>query len=67
MNYFMIKPRSMTQAEKARLHLAKHGIKCTVERTTGRGGCGFAIKIFGEKSAVCPLLEQIGISCDIPR
>lgn len=67
MKYFIINLKSMTQAEKARLYLAKHGIKSTVERTTGKGGCGFALRIFGEKSAVCPMLEQVGISCGIPR
>ena len=67
MKYFIINTKSMTQAEKARLYLANNGIKSTVERTTGKGGCGFALKIYGEKGAVCPLLEQIGISCGIPR
>ena len=67
MKFFIINVKSMTQAEKARLYLAKHGIKSTVERTTGNHGCGFALKIYGEKSAVCPLLEQVGISCGIPR
>ena len=66
MNYFIINLKSMTQAEKARLHLLKHGIKCTVERTAGKGGCGFTLKIFGERRTVCPLLAQTGISCDIP-
>lgn len=67
MKYFIINSRSMTQAEKARLYLAKNGIKSTVERTSGKGGCGFALKIYGERSTVCPLLEQIGISCGLPR
>lgn len=66
MNFFTLKVKSMTQAEKARLFLLRNGIKCTAERVTGRGGCGFALKIYGDKARVCPLLSQVGISCDIP-
>lgn len=67
MKYFIINLRSMTQAERARLFLSKNGIKSTVERTVGRGGCSFTLKIFGDREAVCPLLSKIGISCGIPR
>ena len=67
MKYFMINARSYTQAEKARLFLARNGIKSTVERTTGRGGCSFSLKIYGDRQEVCPLLARIGVSCDIPR
>lgn len=67
MNFFVINAKSMTQAEKARLYLARSGIKSVVMRTTGRSGCTFSLKIFGEKGAVCPLLSRVGISCDIPR
>ncbi len=65
MNYFIINAKSMTQAEKARLHLEKKGIKSVVQRTTGRNGCSFTLKIIGDKRVVCPLLSQVGISCDI--
>ena len=57
----------MTQAEKIRLYLAGNGIKSTVERVTGRGGCPFVLKIFGDRETVCPLLLKIGVSCGIPR
>ncbi len=67
MKYFIINVRSMTQAEKARLFLSRNGIKSSVERTVGRGGCSFSLKIFGNSEAVCPLLSKIGISCGIPR
>lgn len=67
MNFFVINAKSMTQAEKARLYLARSGIKSVVMRTTGRSGCTFSLKIFGEKGTVCPLLSRVGISCDIPR
>lgn len=67
MKYFMINARSYTQAEKARLFLARNGIKSTVERTTGRGGCVFSLKIYGDRQEVCPMLARIGLSCDIPR
>ncbi len=67
MNYFTINARSMTQAEKARLHLARNGIRSVVVRTTGRNGCTFTLKIFGDRGKACPLLSQVGISCDIPR
>ena len=67
MKYFIINTRSMTQAEKIRLYLAGNGIKSTVERVTGRGGCTFVLKIFVDRETVCPLLLKIGVSCGIPR
>lgn len=63
MKYFIINTRSMTQAEKIRLYLAGNGIKSTVERVTGRGGCTFVLKIFGDRETVCPLLLKTGVSC----
>lgn len=65
LKYFIINVKSMTQAEKARLFLARHGIKSAVQRTTGRGGCSFTLRIYGEPGQVCPLLSQAGVSCDI--
>lgn len=67
MNHFTINTESMTQAEKARVFLARHGIRNRVERTVGRGGCSFSLRIFGEREKVCPLLAQIGVSCGLPR
>ena len=67
MNFFLINTRSMTQAEKARLLLARNGIKSVVIRTSGRNGCTFTLKIFGDRGTVCPLLSRAGISCDLPR
>lgn len=67
MDNFTIKLKSATQAEKARLLLARSGIKSTAERVTGRGGCGFVLRIFGDRDKVCPMLTRAGISCDIPR
>ena len=66
MNYFIINIRSMTQAEKARLFLARNGIKSIIRRTTGRNGCVFMLKIYGDRETVCPLLSRVGISCDLP-
>ena len=63
--------KSFTHAEKARGHLARHGIRSVIERTSGGGrGCGFILKIWlnsVEPAEVCALLGQIGIACDIPR
>lgn len=67
MNFFIINARSMTQAEKARLFLARNGIRSVVQRTTRKNGCMFTLKIFGDEKAVCPMLSRVGISCDIPR
>lgn len=67
MNFFIINARSMTQAEKARLFLARNGIRSVVQRTTGKNGCMFTLKIFGDEKSVCPMLSRVGISCDIPR
>ncbi len=67
MDNFIINTKSMTQAERVRLYLAENGIKSRVERTTGRGGCTFSLRIYGDRETVCPLLLKIGISCGIPR
>lgn len=68
MKSFTIKMQSFTQAEKARAFLAKKGIKSIVQRTTGRGGCSFTLKITSAgRSAdeICRLLSQIGVGCDL--
>ena len=69
MNGFTIKMRSFTQAEKARSFLAKQGISSLVQRTSGRGGCAFALIVTRSggmsKNEVCRLLLQIGVDCDI--
>lgn len=58
MKYFIINTRSMTQAEKIRLYLAGNGIKSTVERVTGRGGCTFVLKIFGDREDGLPAAAE---------
>lgn len=62
--------KSFTQAQKALSFLQKHGIRCIVERSFGRGaGCGFALKVTdnnANKAEVCALLGSIGVSCDLP-
>ena len=67
MKYFIINTRSITQAEKARRLLEREGIRSIVERAFGKNGCGFSLRIFGNRTEVCALLSQAGISCDIPR
>lgn len=67
MNYFTINTKSITQAEKARRFLLRSGIKSAVERATGASGCGFRLKIYGERNYCCKLLAKAGINCDLPR
>ena len=65
MNSFTINMRSSTQAQKARAYLAKMGIRGTVERVSGKGGCRFSLRVNGNRGEVCALLSSIGIPCDI--
>lgn len=68
MKSFNIKMQSFTQAEKARSFLAKKGIKSIVQRTTGRGGCSFALRVTDAGRSIdeiCRLLSQIGVGCDL--
>ncbi len=58
--------KSLTQAQKAMRFLQQHGIRCMTERSFGKGGCGFALKVTDKnagKAEVCALLGSIGIDC----
>lgn len=62
--------KSFTQAQKALSYLQRHGIRCVIERSFGRSGCGFALKVTDknvERAEVCALLGSIGVSCDLSR
>lgn len=62
--------KSFTAANRALKFLQKNGIRCTMERSFGREGCGFVLKITDKnanKAEVCALLSSIGVPCDIPR
>lgn len=60
--------KSFTAAQKALRLLQRHGIRCSVERSFGGAGCGFALKVTDQnanKAEVCALLTSIGVACDI--
>lgn len=61
--------KSFTQAQKAMMFLQKHGIRCAVERSFGRGkGCGFVLKVTDKNAGeaeVCALLGSIGVNCGL--
>ena len=60
--------KSITKAQKALALLQRHGIRCSVERTTGKAGCGFALRIKeknADKAEVCALLSSIGVDCGL--
>lgn len=62
--------KSFTQAQKALAFLQRHGIRCIVERSFGKAGCGFALKITDknvDRAEVCALLGSIGVRCDLSR
>ena len=62
--------KSFTQAQKALSYLQNHGIHCVVERSFGRSGCGFALKVTDKnanRAEVCALLGSIGVNCDLSR
>ncbi|MDE7399014.1 MAG: DUF3343 domain-containing protein [Oscillospiraceae bacterium] len=60
--------KSITKAQKAMSLLQRHGIRCAVERTTGKAGCGFALRVTdknADKAEVCALLSSIGVDCGL--
>ncbi len=68
MDSFTINMKNQTQAQKARMLLARKGIRSIVEHTHRRGqGCSFALKVYGGRKEVCMLLGAAGIPCDISR
>lgn len=68
MDSFIINMKNQTQAQKARMLLAKKGIRSTVEHTHRRGqGCSFALRVDGDRRDTCRLLGAAGIPCDISR
>lgn len=66
MKEFLIYTKNYTQAERTRRFLARHGVRSTVRRITGREGCTFALVVQGNKESVCALLKEVGVRCDIP-
>lgn len=66
MDSFIIDMHSATQAYKARTVLARAGIRSAVERSHGRNGCSFRLRVWGGKGKVCALLTAARIPCDIP-
>ncbi|MBQ8193789.1 MAG: hypothetical protein IJZ47_00335 [Oscillospiraceae bacterium] len=68
MDSFTINMKNSTQAYKARMVLARRGIRSMVQRTHHpRAGCSFALRVFGREKEVCALLGSAGIPCDISR
>lgn len=66
---FTVNIKSFTAASRSLKFLQKNGIRCTLERSFGRTGCGFVLKIIDNrtnKAEVCALLSSIGVPCDIP-
>lgn len=66
---FTVNIKSFTAASRALKFLQKNGVRCTLERSFGREGCGFALKITDNstnKAEVCAMLSSIGVPCDIP-
>lgn len=60
--------KSFTAAQKALKFLQKHGIRCVLERSLGKGGCGFVLKITDKnanKAEVCALLNSVGVPCGL--
>lgn len=67
MDSFTINMKNQTAALKARALLMRRGIRSVMERTHGKNGCSFRLRVFGKRTEVCALLSAAGIPCDIPR
>ncbi len=66
MDSFTINMKNQTQAHKARMLLARKGIRSTVERTHRSGrGCSFALRVYADRRESCRELKAAGIPCDI--
>ncbi len=66
MDSFTINMRNHTQAMKGRSALSRLGIRSAVERTHGRNGCSFRLRVFGgNRRQICALLNRAGVPCDL--
>lgn len=63
--FYYIKIGSITNVQRARVVLKRHGIKSTVERIENPGlgdGCGYMLKISENNKDAADLLRNNGIS-----
>ncbi len=63
--FYYIKIGSITNVQRARVILKRHGIKSTVERIDNPGpgdGCGYMLKISENNKEAADLLKNNGIS-----
>ncbi|MDR0821108.1 MAG: hypothetical protein LBN40_01395 [Oscillospiraceae bacterium] len=62
MNSILFITRSQTDAQRARVYLARNGISSVVEKTTfKRGGCAFGVRVRGDSSNCAEILARYGI------
>lgn len=55
---------NLTQANKAKSHLAGLKIEASVEKITeNKGGCGYGIRVYGDSDRICRLLSVVNINC----
>lgn len=62
MNFQFFKVKNYTEAVRGKNYLRSLNIQSTVEKVTGKGGCGYAIKTAGNAERVSRLLSTAGIN-----
>ncbi len=60
--FYYLQVKSYTVAMRGKNYLVGLNINCSVEKISGRGGCGFAIRVKGDPERAVRLLATTGIN-----
>lgn len=62
MEIWYLSVKSYTEAMRGKSYLEGLNINCSVEKISGKGGCGFVIKVKGDPERAIRLLSTAGIN-----
>lgn len=62
MEIWLLSVKSYTEAMRGKNYLEGLNINCSVEKISGKGGCGFVIRVKGDAERAVRLLGTAGIS-----
>lgn len=62
MEIWLLSVKSYTEAMRGKNYLEGLNINCSVEKISGRGGCGFVIRVKGSAERAVRLLGTAGIN-----
>lgn len=62
MEIWYLSVKSYTEAMRGKNYLSGLNINCSVEKISGKGGCGFVIRVKGDPERAVRLLGTAGIN-----